>query len=38
MFSIFCGLVVGPLKLMANDGVLCGRVCQKMALTVSALN
>ena len=23
----FCGLAVGPLKLMANDGALRGRIC-----------
>jgi len=40
MFSVFCGLVVGPLKLMANDGALCSRVCcvcLKTALIVNLL-
>jgi len=34
--NVFCffGLAVGPLKLMANDGALRGRVCLKTALDV----
>ena len=35
MFSVFCGLAVGPLKLIANDVALRGRVCLKTALIMA---